>query len=421
LEQNRGDRQAMSLKKRSRQFFRGWIGRSLLVTIGLWVVLSIWQAPVVQQGKSQTQELRGVWMTNYGSTLMYYTTRLDEAIADLATHHLNTLYPSVWNQGYTLHPSPVARKAGGSDRSPLLHLPLLPYQDVLSGLVTQAHRQHLRLIPWFEYGLMISTNSPIAQQHPDWLTLTQEGDKTLAPTVQIDSPLSEDLQEFSDKNQSWLNPAHPAVQQFLTDLIVDVVKRYPVDGIQLDDHFSLPIKFGYDPYTVNLYRKEHNSTAPPQNPADPDWMEWRAAKITQLMGKISKAVKATRKGAIVSLSPNAPDFAYATSLQDWPNWTKQGLVDEVVVQVYRKEIADLQAVLNSPRLLSLNSQSLLSIGLYTGPMLNAKPIQQLQQEAEAVQNSKYKGVSFFCWETTFWLFKKGSNNQVHQMFQKLFP
>jgi uncharacterized lipoprotein YddW (UPF0748 family) len=398
-----------------------WLGRSLLFAVGLWAVLAIWQAPVVQQG-APTQELRGVWMTNYGSTLMYYTTRLDEAVANLAQHHINTLYPAVWNRGYTLHPSPVARKAGGGDRNPLLHVPLIPHQDVLAGLVTQARRQHLRLIPWFEYGLMISTNSAIAQQHPDWLTQTRSGDKILTPpTVQNDAPSAEKLQEFAGKNQAWLNPAHPAVQQFLTDLIVDVVQRYAVDGIQLDDHFSLPIQFGYDPYTIQLYRNDHNGTAPPQNSADPDWMAWRAAKITHLMGKISQAVKATRKGAIVSLSPNAPAFAYSTSLQNWPTWIQQGFVDEVVVQVYRKEITALQAELNSPSLLGLKSKIPLSIGLYTGPMLNAKPIQRLQQEAEAVQNAKYRGVSFFSWETTFWFFKRGSYNQVHQTFLKLFP
>ena len=43
-------------------------------------------------------------------------------------------------------------------------------------------------------------------------------------------------------NEAYLNPCHPEVQTFLTDLIVEVVQAYPVDGIQLDDHFGLPLE-----------------------------------------------------------------------------------------------------------------------------------------------------------------------------------
>lgn len=74
------------------------------------------------------------------------------------------------------------------------------------------------------------------------------------------------------------------MQQFLVDLIVEVVQRYPVDGIQLDDHFGLPIEFGYDSYTIKLYQADHRGGAkPPSNPTDPEWVKWRAERITQLI------------------------------------------------------------------------------------------------------------------------------------------
>ena len=375
-----------------------WLRRSLLVLTLLWLVLS-WQAPVVQLGPD-TQELRGTWMTNYGAALMYYTTRMDEVMAHIAEHHLNTLYPAVWNRGYTLHPSKIAYLAGGWSRAPFTSLPLLPFQDALSGLIYQAHRQHLRLIPWFEYGLMLPKLSPIARKHPDWLTTNQSG----------------------GKGNGWLNPFHPQVQQFLVDLIVEVVQRYPVDGIQLDDHFGLPIEFGYDPYTTKLYRKEHNGTKPPSNPANPEWIDWRAERLTQLMAKISSSVKVTRQGTVVSLSPHPPNFAYQKYLQDWTQWVKLGLVDEVIVQVYRQDLASLKAQLYNGEFRSLLRQSVpISVGLYTGPFLAAKRIQPLGSEVETVRAAGYKGVSFFCWETTFWLFKSGSDLQVRQTFLKLFP
>jgi uncharacterized lipoprotein YddW (UPF0748 family) len=349
-----------------------------------------------------------MWMTHVGAALMYYTTRLDETVADLAKHHLNTLYPDVWNRGQTLHPSPVVRQAGGLRRNPLAALSLLPHPDVLSGLLYQAHRQHLRLIPWFEYGLMIPPNAAIARQHPDWLTTTQKGAQSLA-------------NDPDWGRQAWLNPCHPQVQHFLTDLIVDVVKRYPVDGVQLDDHFGLPIAFGYDPYTVQLYRNEHAGHLPPTDPADPEWIAWRANHITQLMQRIRHAVKAVRPAAIISLSPNTPDFAYGKSLQDWPRWVRLGLLDEVVVQLYRDDLTILRAELMNQALLGVRSSIPISIGLYTGPFLAAKPIQQIQTETTLVRKAGYAGISFFCWETTLWWFKGSPSEQVNQVFLKLFP
>ncbi|WNN92326.1 family 10 glycosylhydrolase [Gloeocapsopsis dulcis] len=126
--------------------------RTFVICALFWLILSLWQAPVVSSGQLNTQELRGVWMTNLGAALMYYTTRMDEAVAHIAEHRLNTIYLAVWNRGYTLHPSTIAFQAGGKMRDPLTLLLLLPFQDSLLGLVHQTRRQHLRLIPWFEYG-----------------------------------------------------------------------------------------------------------------------------------------------------------------------------------------------------------------------------------------------------------------------------
>lgn len=47
------------------------------------------------------------------------------------------------------------------------------------------------------------------------------------------------------------------------DLVVEICSRYQVDGIQFDDHLALPKDFGYDAYTVILYREEMNKNPLP--------------------------------------------------------------------------------------------------------------------------------------------------------------
>ena len=407
-------------------FRRKWLVRLALGLLSLWAVLCFWQAPVIHPEGMGLEEIRGIWMTNYGASLLYYSTRLDETVSNLAKHHLNTLYPAVWNRGYTLYPSPVAKQIGGVGRDRLTSFPLLPFQDPVRELVHQAHRQHLRLIPWFEYGLWMPTSAAIAQKYPDWLTTTFTGEKVIGanPEPQIHpwlKPLWNLKQEAVGANQGWLNPFHPEVQQFLVDLIADMVRRYPVDGIQLDDHFGLPIEFGYDPYTQALYRQDHGGQAPPQNPADPEWMRWRAEQITQLMGRIVGAVKAINPEAIVSLSPNSPAFAYGQYLQDWRRWVELGWLDEVIVQVYREDITALEAELYNGGFRGVNQQIPVAIGLYTGPAGQAKSSSKIQQESEAVKAAGYSGIAFFCWETTLWWFKTNSAAEMYDLFITLFP
>ncbi len=372
-----------------------------IVTFALVVIL--WQAPVVKP--SGDKSLRGTWMTHLGVSLMYHSTRLDDTIADLAKHNINTLYPAVWNHGHTLFKSDVVKRAGGSDRNPWVNL-ALPFNDVFGGLVTQADRQSIRLIPWFEYGLMIPLDSEIAKRHPNWLTQQQNGEKTDRPTVKnpFPSPIASLRQAIIGQEQGWLNPFHPEVQAFLTDMIAEVVKDYPVAGIQLDDHFALPIEYGYDPYTLRLYQAEHSGQLP-GNPNEARWMRWRADRFTQLMAKIHKAVKSVNPNAIVSLSPNTADYAYRKSLQDWTRWVKMGLLDEVIVQLYRPNLTSLQTELDDPGLQNVAKNIPLSVGLYTGPFNGAKAKKRIDQEVEAVRSAGYAGTSFFCWETTFWIFR----------------
>jgi uncharacterized lipoprotein YddW (UPF0748 family) len=379
---------------------RRWVTIAVL-SFGLTVFL--WPAAVVQ--RVANPELRGTWMTHFGVALMSHTTRLDNTIAHLAKEKVNALYPAVWNHGHTLHSSAVMQKYGGSRRNPWLYLPLSG--DLLKGLVTESHRQQLRLIPWFEYGLMIPLDATLVKQHPDWLTMKRDHTFTDDPPTNRSNPISSLSRAIKGGQQAWLNPFHPEVQQFLTDLITEVVQQYEVDGIQLDDHFGLPIDYGYDSYTVKRYRDEHNGQAPPSNPADPEWMKWRADRLTQLMTRIQRSVKAARPQAVISLSPNAPSFAYRKYLQDWPRWVDLKLLDEVVVQLYRNDLSALKNELDRPNLKTLSTKVPLSVGLYTGPFNNAKAAKQIQQETELVRSSGYAGTSLFCWETTFWLFKRG--------------
>jgi uncharacterized lipoprotein YddW (UPF0748 family) len=378
-------------------------------------------------------ELRGVWLTNVSSGVLFAPWGVNRAIQKLSELNFNTVYPVVWNRGHTYYPSRVAQRMTGKSEEPFLTV-TRGGSDVLAEIVKEGHKYGLSIIPWFEYGFIVPADSTIARKHPDWLSRNQQ-EKTLLIENKADEDflketkekksisLTQRLHSLRQRNpiqQVWLNPFHPAVQKFLKDLIIEVVMNYDVDGIQLDDHFGLPVELGYDPYTVKLYQKEHQGKKPPSNPRDPEWMRWRAAKITDCMAQLSKAIKTVKSNAKVSLSPNSHHFSYQNYLQDWKTWVERDLIDELVLQVYRDDLDKFQTELSQPAVEFARRKIPVSIAILTGTWNRPIAISQIEQQVKIVRDRKFSGVSFFYWETLWGYLTPDSPRQRRQVFHTLF-
>jgi uncharacterized lipoprotein YddW (UPF0748 family) len=376
-----------------------WFG--IFITFGLILSLSI---PTISLSQSiptkATREIRGVWITNVDSDVLFTRDRLATAIKDLRQLNFNTIYPVVWNWGYTTYPSKVAKRIVGSSFMPkrsagiLINRQLgrsegLEGRDVLKEAVTQGHKQGLAVIPWFEFGFMLpGTSDPagsdFAKLHPDWLTQKQDGGT---------------LWKEGKDPRVWLNPFKPEVKKFIIDLVVEVVRKYDVDGIQFDDHFGLPSEFGYDKFTVDLYKREHQGKLPPTDPKNAEWIDWRADKITLLMRDLFVAIKAAKPKAIVSISPNPQTYAKNFFLQDWAKWERQGLVEELLIQVYRDNFNTFVGELQKPEVKLASRHIPVGIGILTGVKPKPIPMKQIQAQIAAVRKQGLAGVSFFFYET----------------------
>ncbi|MEQ8537314.1 MAG: family 10 glycosylhydrolase [Coleofasciculus sp. D1-CHI-01] len=357
-------------------------------------------------------ELRGVWLTNIDSQVLFSTQGITNAIQRLDQLNFNTVYPTVWNWGYTLYPSQVAEREIG--RAVRLVTPLdesldpnqgTQGRDMVKEIIQQAHQKDMRVIPWFEFGFMAPADSELAKRHPDWLTQNRQGVK---------------IQPEGSHDRVWLNPFHPEVQQFIQDLVVELVNNYDIDGIQFDDHFGLPSEFGYDPLTIKLYQQEHQGQSPPRDPNDPEWVRWRANKITDYLTQLFRAIKAQKSDVIISLSPNPQDFSYEFFLADWYTWERRGLVEELIVQIYRNDFDRFIAELEQPEVQAARRHIPVGIGILAG--LKNKPISlsQIQKQVEAVRQRGFAGVSFFFYET-LWDNAPEPSPQRQAAFQALFP
>ncbi|BAZ39983.1 hypothetical protein NIES4101_59430 [Calothrix sp. NIES-4101] len=382
---------------RKRSFLTGLVALSMAVTM-------LFSLPLSAQTASRLPrtELRGVWLTNIDSNVLFEKQRLDNALQSLKDLNFNIVYPTVWNWGWTLYPSKVAERVIGKRLDPE---PGLQGRDMLKEVVEKGHEKGLTVIPWFEFGFMAPADSQLAKHRPQWLTSRRDGTQ---------------IWKEGTHDRVWLNPFRPDVQQFIQDLIVEIVKNYDVDGIQFDDHFGLPAELGYDSYTVAMYKKEHRGKLPPKSPQDPEWLRWRANKITNYMKRVFKAVKAVKKDCIISVAPNPQRFSYDFYLADWARWERMGLVEELVLQIYRNDLKVFNSELDRPEVKAARSHIPVSIGIISGLKGKFVPMQQIETQVKSVRDRKFAGVSFFFYET-LWNMSQESMPQRQASLRGIFP
>jgi uncharacterized lipoprotein YddW (UPF0748 family) len=139
----------------------------------------------------------------------------------------------------------------------------------------------------------------------------------------------------------WMDPGEPDVHDHTMRVITDIVRRYDIDGIHLDDYFypyvetdnnNQPIPFP-DDATYSKY-----SAGAPRD-------DWRRANVDRFVERLYREVHAIKPTIKVGISPFGiwrPGFppgvsgldAYASIYADSRKWLQQGWVDYLAPQLY---------------------------------------------------------------------------------------
>ncbi len=334
------------------------------------VLLSKSRLPNVQR-----KLVLGVWLTNSPSPLYYDKKKLIKAVDELEQAGFSVLYPNVWSRGTTFHTSEVAplepalKKAGVQ-------------LDPICTLSQEAHKRGMKVVPWFEYGLMEPADAAVVQQHPEWVLSRRNGDSVI---------------KMHGKEMVWLNPAHPQVRERFIGLVVEVMKRCRMDGLQLDDHFAWPVELGYDTYTSALYAAE-TGFEPPRDHTNRYWMTWRRRKLTGLLRELRTRLKKESLPVRISLSPGPFRFAYNHWLQDWELWAVGQLIDDLVVQNYAYSLRGYAKDLDQPALRKAREWGIpIQIGVLAGFGKRTTSMAVLKEKVQLANERGY-GVIYFYWE-----------------------
>ena len=350
-------------------------------------------------GASTPEPALGVWLTTVDSAVMYKSAEAERALAFLRHNGFRRAALPLYTAGVVTWTPAPARNRLAIPTDPLLRPSATPPDSLIRTGAGPAHgagptasllaalgRAGLERVGWFEFGLMAPAGAPWLAGRDDLLLRDASGSSL--------------WQESPGLNRVWLNPILPEVQHLLEDLVVDACTQLPLEVIQFDDHLGYPVRFGYDPATLAAWRAtEAGRRNPSPAPGEPAWIAWRAEQVTALLERLRAAMNSACPAVRISVSPNPQEFSYSNYLADWSSWVRRGLVDEVVVQIYRDNLAALGRELAHPSLAAAAVRVPVRIGLLAGLKSQPKDPAQLRRELELVQGRGYRGIDLFFYES----------------------
>ena len=271
-------------------------------------------------------QFSATWFTSAASDVLDSRANIVKAVALCKASGIDNIFVVVWNQGKTLYPSTIMQSTFGVSIAAKY-----AGRDPLQEVIEEGHKQKIKVHAWFEYGFATSYNENgglIIQTKPNWAAKDINGNLV------------------TKNGFDWMNAFLPEVQDFMSSLVMEVVNKYDVDGVQGDDRLpALPSTAGYDTYTVNLYKTQNSGNAPPTDYKNADWIKWRTDLLTDYLKRLYALVKAKKPNIVVSSAPSVFPFGRDEYLQDWPTWLDKGYVDLVLPQNYRYDFDAYKATL----------------------------------------------------------------------------
>jgi len=197
-----------------------------------------------------------------------------------------------------------------------------PYYDPLAFMVEETHRRGMEFHAWLNpyravFNLARSSVAPkhITRERPEWFL------------------------DYGDKR--YFDPGHPEAQAFVTKVVADIVRRYPVDAIHFDDYFY-PYRLPGRPFpdTATYRRYGHG------RPVD----DWRRSNVDSIIVSLQRAIRRERPDCRFGISPfgvwrnrdkdprgsdtRAGQTNYDDLYADIRLWLEKDWIDYVVPQLY---------------------------------------------------------------------------------------
>ena len=128
-------------------------------------------------------------------------------------------------------------------------------------------------------------------------------------------------------NGIYYNPAHTENHKLIIDGVREIISKYNIDGIHIDDYFYPSTSTEVDKIQYNKYKSEGGKLS---------LSDWRISCVNAFVSALYSAVKSTNSSLTVSISP-AGSFEknYNNYYADFKLWlSTPGYADMIIPQIY---------------------------------------------------------------------------------------
>ncbi len=274
------------------------------------------------------REFRAVWLATQkridfpsaaGLSPQVLKMEFDDYLDEFQRRGLNAVIVQVRGEGDAWYESnlvPWSKYLSGTYGAPTE-----PYFDLMAYMVQATHARNMEFHAWFNPFRVKTDASPTPSNHiaslvPSWC--------------------------LSYGSTLYLDPGIPEVRNYLIAVIQEVVRKYDIDGVHLDDYFyPYPIQGADFPDSLSFRRKGAGYT---------DINAWRRANIDQLVKDLGLTIKADKPWVKFGISPfgvwrNQQDDPRGSATRagirsyddlhaDVRTWHQNGWIDYVAPQIY---------------------------------------------------------------------------------------
>ncbi len=202
-----------------------------------------------------------------------------------------------------------------------------PYYDPLAFAVEEAHNRGMELHAWF---------NPYRARHPS--------EKSEIHPQHISKRRPDLVKQYG--RYLWLDPGEPDVMEHSLAVMLEVVKRYDVDGVHIDDYFY-PYKERDEKGNLLDFPDESSWQRYRRSGGKLSRDDWRRQNVDRFVERVYREIKSTRRWVKFGISPfglwrpgyppQARGFdAYSELYADSRKWLLEGWCDYYVPQLYFK-------------------------------------------------------------------------------------
>ncbi len=370
--------------------------------------LSHCQGGSLEAGLTNTDEDKtkntslGIWVTVFSDKKVLYSKESAAALIRFCKEaKINEIYLQVYRAGLAYYDSKI------SDRAKYEEIIKYAGIDTIEFLIKEAHKNKIKVFAWMNIlSIAQNKNAGIIVKFGRSI-LTR--DQYLRVSLRTES-INESDKYYLRDDQLFLEPGDPRVVEYKLSLIKEFVARYPsIDGIHLDYiRYPFPVPFtpgsrfndhgltyGYGKKNIERFI-EKTGFNPLSKAINTDtfllWDNWKRRQITDLVGKISRAIKINAPEKLISCAviPSL-ERAYNSAFQDWALWLEQGTVDYVGLMNYTRDQRLTQETVKSALAHRAKGRIFIGIGAY---LMNDKR-NLLSEQYELIKKINPDGIVFF--------------------------